>query len=272
MPEGGSSSLSDWQNPENYAWTLNLTRRGLAWELLRRNSGYRAYWLASCAGQSIVKDPSGVVFVQAENAATAHQWGLLGPLADPDQDARTSQVFWLPKLCRDILGVMSTPALTADAAFPQASSLTCDTLIYLDPAGQQHVLFDHNGRCLQLVVTGTSLLERVKLAAEVNVTSKGSGARHYRAIERLRDLQTHHELRAHLYAPIKGAARFVEILQTIDGMMLNVSHKDIAVALFGLRRVTEEWAGQNRHMRDKVRKTIKRAETLLSGKYLMLLR
>lgn len=272
MPEGGSSSLNDWQNPENYAWTLNLTRRGLAWELLRRNTGYRAYWLASSASQSMIKDPSGVVFVRTDNAGTAPQWGLLGPLADPDQDARKSRVFWSPKICRDILSVMSTPASTVDAAFPQASSLTCDTLIYLDPIGQQHTLFDHDGRCLQLVVTGTSLLERVKLTAEVDVTSKGSGARHYRAIERLRDLQTHRELRAHLYAPIKGATRFVEILQTIDGMLLDVSHKDIAVALFGSRRVTEEWAGQNRHMRDKVRKTIKRAETLVSGKYLMLLR
>lgn len=272
MPEDDTTHPpEDWQNPETYAWTLELPRRGFAWELLRRNTHYREAWLHVAEQQRFTRHPSGAQIVTMDRPLNSSlKWSLLGPLENPAQDARVCRVFWSPRECSDTLAVTATPAATSDTAFPSAQTLHCKMAVFNESTGTQHVLFTEAGQVLQLQVSGASILDRVKLAAEV-IQAGGTAAHRFRAIERLRDLQAHRSLRPHLYAPAKGAIRFVEILQTLDGLSQSATHKDIAAALFGMQRVSQEWAGQNRHMRDKVRKTIKRATQLVNGEYRTLL-
>jgi hypothetical protein len=205
------------------------------------------------------------------SSVSGKTWGLLGPLENPSLDSRKAMVLWSPDDYSEVLLVAATPTTPHDEGFPGIDALQCQTVIHLHEAGRQHVLFAQEGRCLQLEVSGASLKTSVKLAAEVT-PARGSTAHHFKAIERLRDLQAHLALRPHLYAAHKGAARLVEVLQILDGLRVTTSHRDLAVALFGPRRVAEEWTGQNRHMRDKVRKTVRRALNLVNGGYRNLLR
>ena len=62
------------------------------------------------------------------------------------------------------------------------------------------------------------------------------------------------------------------ILQTIDGAMAMAPQREIAVALFGRRRVEVDWGDPADHVRDRVRRAIRRGRSLIDRGYLDLLR
>jgi hypothetical protein len=151
------------------------------------------------------------------------------------------------------------------------ASYDCRTTVYVDSDGTQHVLFSKAGRALQLAVRGAPIAVLDRLSADIPRPGNVATTQ-LRSIKQLTDLQAHHDLRPQLYPPHGQGRRLIEILQALDGKLLGASHRDIAVALYGAARVDKDWAGQNRQMRDKVRKTIARGLELMGGGYKQFLR
>jgi hypothetical protein len=69
-----------------------------------------------------------------------------------------------------------------------------------------------------------------------------------------------------------GSARFAFVLQALDGFLMNWSQREIAERLFGVARVRRDWRHPGGHMRDAVRRAIRRGKRLMESDYRLLLR
>jgi hypothetical protein len=61
-------------------------------------------------------------------------------------------------------------------------------------------------------------------------------------------------------------------MQALDGALAGASYREIAEVLFGKTRTESEWHGSNSHLRDHVRRAVKRGEMLMNGGYRSFLR
>ncbi|HZD52140.1 MAG TPA: DUF2285 domain-containing protein [Woeseiaceae bacterium] len=61
--------------------------------------------------------------------------------------------------------------------------------------------------------------------------------------------------------------RLRAILQALDGWLDGAPYRDIAVALFGEARVEADWTDPRRHLRDRVRRAVRRGRALMKGGY-----
>lgn len=57
------------------------------------------------------------------------------------------------------------------------------------------------------------------------------------------------------------------VLQALDGWLAGAPYRDIAVALFGEARVEADWTDPRRHLRDRVRRAVRRGRALMGGGY-----
>jgi hypothetical protein len=62
-------------------------------------------------------------------------------------------------------------------------------------------------------------------------------------------------------------ARLRSVLRALDGFSAGASHREIGVALFGKARVERDWTDPGDHLRDIVRRAVKRGRSLTNGGY-----
>jgi hypothetical protein len=139
----------------------------------------------------------------------------------------------------------------------------------IEDADTTHVLFDERGRQLHLAVEVDStagLALMTPAFAPMRLTVKRT-----LALRRLSDLAEHGELRAHLYPAESRAPRFARILQVLDGALAGARHREIAISLFGERRVSQDWASSDNHLRDHVRRAVAQGRTMMAEGFVRLL-
>jgi hypothetical protein len=57
------------------------------------------------------------------------------------------------------------------------------------------------------------------------------------------------------------------VLRALDGALAGASHREIAEALFGQRRIQVDWAEPGENLRDRIRRAIWRGRSLMDGGY-----
>jgi hypothetical protein len=124
---------------------------------------------------------------------------------------------------------------------------------------------------LQLSIVGENIAKPVQILANVLPSMPYSEAR-WRAVRRLNDLVRAQVLRPEMYSQDIGARRLARVLQALDGHLASGSQREIAMALFGKERVEMDWSHPGGHLRDQVRRAIRRGRNLMDGGYLKLLR
>jgi hypothetical protein len=242
----------DWRDSESYLWITALPRSALAWEFVRRSPDYRATFQSE--GQS------------RENTSS---WPLVR-LENPDLDARQASPVWRGEVCGEILPVQTSgSARAAVCSVIDTDRLRCRMTAIEERAGITHIVFAERGRLLHLEVeahpgAGDGLMTPAVAPLEVT-------AQRTLALRRLSDLAAHGELRPHLYPPESRAPRFARILQALDGALAGVRHRDIAVTLFGERRVAQDWSSPDNHLRDHVRRAVSQGRALMSDGFVRLL-
>lgn len=248
---GQPAGAADKTDPAPYQWTHKLPKLSWAWEFLRRNPRYRA----DCSAANSC------------SVVAAGAWPLLR-LIDPAEDALSAEVFWRKEACGSVLPLAST----LHAADEPTRSFSLDEVRcrvrVIDEGDVHHVLFSQDGRSLQLEVHGplngavflTPALLRQEMASDRLV-----------AMKRLNDVVNSGILRPELYPPEARAARFVTLISVLDGLLLNLSHRDIAIRLFGLDRVAQDWSHPGNHMRDHVRRAVLSAREMMESGYRRLL-
>ncbi|WP_412559003.1 DUF2285 domain-containing protein [Thalassospira sp. MIT1370] len=170
-----------------------------------------------------------------------------------------------------MLPIRALPAaVQGDSGRFSLSKVPCRAALLRMPDGRQHLLFSESGCALQLDIRGTSLSEPVRLLTDAVLP-----AVHLRA--RLATLEG--------LANIVGRGRFPDyrmieprgrrlrvVLQALDGWLAGAPYREIAVALFGEARVEADWRDPRDHLRDQVRRAVRRGRELMRGGYRKLLR
>lgn len=171
-----------------------------------------------------------------------------------------------------VLRITALPAASLSAArLSLLPEIPVPASLLLATDGGQHLLFHDAGRSLQLAIDGASVLGPVRLLSDAILDLRYVGA-HFSALEILNDLCVSGRLRARHFPPEPRGRRLRVILRALDGWLAGASYRDIAVALFGPTRVREDWADPRGHLRDRVRRAIRRGRALMRGGYLQFLR
>lgn len=187
-------------------------------------------------------------------------------MEDPAVDARRARLFWDPVVSPQVLPVDASPAGNSHARVLRLDQVEITTTVLRTPNGLQHVLFADGGRALQLAVRGTDVTSEVVLRADALPPARDFQAR-LNGMQRLADLNTTGRLRPPLYPCHTGARRLQHVLQSLDGWLAAAPQREIAMALFGEARVEREWRHPGDHLRDQVRRAVRRGRLLMAGAY-----
>jgi hypothetical protein len=232
----------------DYGWLAQITRVSWAWEFLRRNPDYRAAY--------------------AQNASDdmAASWGLRY-FEDPLLDARHASAYWLPEWCSAVLPVAARALLPSEVNSFDPGTLNCRTRVRPRTGkASADVLFNSEGRLLQLEVSGAAQITDVALAAVVIPMPEYPSARAL-AIRRFTNLVTSGTLQSMLYPPERRAPRLTKVLIAVDYWQERKSYRDIAVRLHGQRRVDDQWNDPRDHLRDQIRRAVYYGRNLMAGGY-----
>jgi hypothetical protein len=247
---------SEWRDSDRYAYVKSLPASGCAWEFLRRNPDYQKAWLAARS------EPHRRVGESCDAAA----WGLVR-FESPERDARLANVFWHRSVNCEVLPVIVSQCEHAQQIRKlPLYGLRCRVAIQAGRDGERHILFSEEGRSFQLEVHGLQGRENLHLTTGIVLSPRQAAAR-ARALRRFSDLITQRRLRAFLYPPVKRASRLARLLQVLDGWNARASSRDIALAIFGEKRVSDDWHDPGRHLRDHLRRALSSGRALMMSGY-----
>jgi hypothetical protein len=248
----------DWRDPESYRWMTALPRTAWAWEFLRRNQSYRSAYAQHLAGLPGGNEPEHF---------SALPWGLLR-FEDPGSDARSANVLWQMKACRDVLPLAAAKMRPGTAAETlNLAKLRCRHVVYeFGIEERREVLLAEEGRSLQLTIFGDVLLEEALLLTPALPEVRYSKAR-LLAVKRLSDVVKHGTLRPSLYRRERQSARLARVVQALDGWLAKAPQREIAEALFPKERVDRDWQDPRNHLRDPVRRAIAYGRDLMTSRY-----
>jgi hypothetical protein len=68
------------------------------------------------------------------------------------------------------------------------------------------------------------------------------------------------------------AGRLARVVQALDGVLFDATQREIAIALYGRVRVSNDWNDPGEYLRDGVRRAIRRGRLLTNGGYRQFLR
>lgn len=135
----------------------------------------------------------------------------------------------------------------------------------------EHVLITDGPRSIRLdVVAGSMLCGPVRLGYRLSgfdgVEAKVMTLRRLLALWRLGRLPLS------LFPPERKARRWAMVLQAYDGMQAGASQREIAIALFGEKRVRQDWDGPSDYLRLRVQRLVRNGKNMIGGGYRVLLR
>jgi hypothetical protein len=186
----------------------------------------------------------------------------------PDRDARAARVFWDPELCPAVIPARAEPAAAGSGL--RLRDLAGSIAIARDESGLQHVLLREGGHALQLAVSGADVLRPVRLLTDLMLDARVSRAR-LEAIGRFNRLCHRGRMEPGRSGPVPGALRLRLVLQALDGFLENLSQREVAERMFGAPRVCRDWCHPGGHLRDCVRRAIRRGRRLIESEYRLLL-
>lgn len=249
-----------------YDYAAKLGRRDWAWEFLRRNPVFRAEH--SAAALRPKNRGRMAVLCAADKADIFGRWGCL-PVAAPDERAPGAAVFWKPDICSDVLRTMAFERRAGiDAAVFDPAKVKCQLAVLTCSDFEQHLLFRDGDLSLQIAVTGSDVSNPVHLLPE---PIKPDGEHHLRGLQRLHSLLSTGCLPAEESTAERHSSRLRVVLQSLDGYLAGMPYREIALTIFGERRVRADWDDPGRHLQDHIRRAVRRGRKLMSGGYLKIL-
>lgn len=234
-----------WRASAAYLYVLLLEGSSLAWEYLRRNHQYRRDWHTG-----------------ARHDAAAVRWGLVA-LENPDLDARQAQPLW--QALPESVVRLTVADESADAIRFSLWSLQGRKALVQDRRDLRLTL-RLGGRIVNLVLARD--LKDGRSFAYV-IAAGPHATRQWRAACCLQSLfgeQSRKGTRAAAARPTRAAMSHMRSLQALDGILAGASHREVAQAIFGVRRVAEGWHPDG-ELRAQTRHCIHRAHAFMGRDY-----
>jgi hypothetical protein len=242
-----------------------------AWEFMRRNSDYHADWRRSVPRHLphvTLKDSTRLLRLR-RRFPSAERWGPYA-FADPSMPARRAPVFWHLDALKRVVRLRAEPPKLHESAAPFAlSNFKVDRVAAIGVDNVPLVLMKGPGSLVPVEIYGlaaltlpftpvfeidglidlsvqTELLKRLHRFAEQAPTGNGRSA--FAIDERL-----HHALIA------------------LDESLAGKTYRQIAITIFGEKRVAEEWQGPSLFLKDRTRRLVAKGTELMKGGYRELL-
>lgn len=253
--------LPNWRIEGDYAYSKLLSRRGWAWEFLRRNPDFqRAHSAALKLSQAKVIGPS-VTLIEVSTSSNIGRHFFASSLRSD------AAVFWDLESDPAVFPVwVSNNAIEGNDSF-DLGSLGCRVTILQDRAGGQQVLLQGEGFDLQLVVKSGDMLQESHLRMDL-IAPPNQLAHRLWALECLNRIRWNERLPDRLFPPHPRRDRLSFVVRALDGALDQAPHQEIASALLGEHRVRLDWGDPGNHLRDRIRRAIKRGRALMNGGYL----
>lgn len=180
-------------------------------------------------------------------------------------------MLWDPALCPAAIPAVAlrTPPSAGAAPFRPRRAIRTD--IVRAGSGREHVRLSRGGDKVQLAVSGASLLEAPYLLTELAIPNTIARPR-LAAIVALNRLSEGRFNAGPARPEAPPLPRLALVLRALDGHLAGASQQQIAISLFGGRRVEREWRDPGGCIRDRVRRAISRGRHMMTSGYLELLR
>ena len=255
-----------------YDYTACLTRRGWAWEHLRRNHGFcRAAWSGDPGPVSRLNACHARIDLMKLRRAQpdAEAWGLIF-FPNPDHTALKADLFWSDEIHPNPIRVTVHERLPgeADEIFERTLKVARVTH-FTDWTGNEHLLL-RGARCsVQVRCVGRSFLSGAPVKMAYDIHGPSDVTRKYKAF---RDAET--ILEEDPCGPLSWspqAERWRNGLICLDMKEAGLSLRQAAIVIYGKARVEADWMGASSALRDRMRAYHRSAKALRDGGYRRLL-
>jgi hypothetical protein len=238
-----------------------------AWEFLRRNPDYGADWRSSVprhVPHITLKDGTRLLRLR-RRFPRAERWGLYA-FADPSVAARQAPVFWHMAALKQVVRVRAAAPTYREGVTPLTlSSFNVDRTVAIGVDNVPLVLMKGPGVHIPLEIRDVGVLTNPFAPVF--------------EIDGFSDLNAQTELlkRLHRFAAQAPSAanrpafaideRLHHALIALDESLRGKTYRQIAITIFGEKKVTEEWQGPSQFLKDRTRRLVAKGTELMKGGY-----
>ncbi|WP_445216109.1 DNA -binding domain-containing protein [Bradyrhizobium sp. Pa8] len=238
-----------------------------AWEFLRRNEDYKADWRSSVPrhlpcitlidGTRLLRLP--------RRFPRAEKWGL-SAFADPRLGAHQAPVFWHANALKRIVRVNATrPTPESKTASLTLANFRVDRHAVIGVDGVPLVLMKGGGVHVPIAIHGL----RVLTLPFAPVFELNDLADIVAQTELLKQLKRFAEpsFQKEQRPPFANDERLQHALIALDESLRGKTYREIAMTIFGEKKVTEDWRSHSQFLKDRTRRLVAKGTELMKGGY-----
>ena len=250
-----------------YNCLAGLTRRGWAWEHLRRDADFRsAAYLRQSGNVHIERYCHNIHTLDLlKPQPEAESWGLIF-FPNPDQSAVDADVFWsetsYPNHIR--INVSRREPGEVDEIFDASARLTRIRQL-TDYEGHEHILIQGQACAIQARIFGLSLRSTHPIKMSYDLSGPSQMERQFKLIKKSQRAYAPINLNNPIWSP--RAERWRNGLIALDVTDAGLPLREAAIIIYGEDRVDDEWRPHTRSMKDRLRAQLNIARGLRDGGY-----
>ncbi|MCJ9700840.1 DUF2285 domain-containing protein [Bradyrhizobium sp. SHOUNA76] len=237
-----------------------------AWEFLRRNADYIADWRSSVPQQLpciTLRDGTKLLRLR-RRFPRAEKWGLHA-FADPKLCAHKANVFWHAKALKQVVRLNAKgPTEGDEARVRRLADFNADRQAVINADGVPLVMMKRNGICVPLEISGLSNLT-APFVPVIELHDLDDLSAQTELLKRLQRF-TEADFRA-IQKPFASDERLHHALVALDECLKGKTYRQIAIAIFGEKKVAEDWHGHSQFLRDRTRRLVAKGTELMKGGY-----
>ncbi len=238
-----------------------------AWEFLRRNPDYGADWRSSVPRRLphvTLKDGTRLLRLR-RRFPRAEQWGLYA-FADPSVAARQVPVFWHMEALKQVVRVRAAPPAHRENLAPLTlSRFNADRTAAIGVDNVPLVLMKGPGVHIPIEIHDVAVLTH-PFAPVFEIDGFANLSAQAELLKRLHRFAEQAPSAANRPA-FTIDERLHHALIALDESLRGKTYRQIAITIFGEKKVAEEWQGPSQFLKDRTRRLVAKGTELMKGGY-----
>jgi len=237
-----------------------------AWEFLRRNADYITDWHSSVPRNlpCITLEDGTRLLRLRRRFLRAEAWGLYA-FADPSRCAHEAIPFWHANAMRRVVRLNAKrPTEGGGGGVCRLADFHAERHAVIDADGIPLVVLKRSGVRVPLQIEGLSILT-APFTPVFELHNLGDLAAQTELLKALQRF-TEPDLRA-IQNPRSANERLHQALIALDESLKGKTYRQIAIAIFGEKKVAEEWLSHSQFLRDRTRRLVAKGTELMNGGY-----
>ncbi|WP_316168443.1 MULTISPECIES: DUF2285 domain-containing protein [unclassified Bradyrhizobium] len=237
-----------------------------AWEFLRRNDDYIADWRCSIPRHlpCITLNDGTKLLRLRRRFLQAEKWGLYA-FADPRLCAHETTAFWHANALKRVVRLNARKPKEGEASVRRLADFHADRHAVIGVNGVPLVVMKRNGVRVPLEIHGLPVLTAsfTPVYELHDLDDLTAQAELLRRLQRFADA----DVRTIQKPSFAADERLHQALIALDESLKGKTYRQIAIAIFGEKKVTEEWHAHSQILRDRTRRLVAKGTELMKGGY-----